>query len=238
MINKVFLSAKWLRLASANYIINPAILDKYLPKGTVLESYEGKHYVSLVAFKYCKTRLFNIHVPFHSNFEEINLRFYVKREITPGKWRSEAAFTKLFFPKTALTFVAKYIYKENYETRNMRHKWSENDEHLLTSYGLKKKRWHDFELQTEKTSEIVQADSSESFFSKQYWGTSQIDQKSCTIYEIEHPEWKTYQVKNWKINFDFQQVFGDDFKHLSDCIPESVHLFDGSEVTVYKKTIL
>jgi uncharacterized protein YqjF (DUF2071 family) len=235
MNKKVFLKANWLRLASANYSIDPSILNKHLPNGTKLEAYKGKYYVSLVAFRYCKTRLLNVRVPYHHTFEEINLRFYVKREITPGKWRSEVAFTKLFFPKKALTLVAKYVYKENYETLNMRHCWSENEGHLLTSYGLYKNEWHNFEIQSDKVSMKVDLNSSEFFFSKHYWGTSQIDHKSSTVYEIEHPDWESYNVLNWNISFDFNTIFGPEFKYLSEVQPESVHLFNGSEVIVNKK---
>lgn len=235
---KAFLKANWRRLASSNYIVDPEVLTKYIPKGTVLETHEGKNYVSLVAFRYCETRLYNVKVPYHTIFEEINLRFYVKREISPGKWRSEVAFTKLFFPKKALTLVAKLFYKENYETRKLRHRWSENDEDLLTSYGLRKDRWHEFDLKTSKESAAIDNSSSEAFFSKHYWGTAQVNDKSCTVYKIEHPEWKAFQVKDWEINFDFGSVFGADFMHLNDAEPESVQLLEGSEVTVFKKKIL
>lgn len=235
---KIFLKSNWLRLASANYVIDPTILDKHLPKGTVLEAHEGKHYVSLVAFRYSETRLLNIRVPFHTIFEEINLRFYVKREVSPGNWRSEVAFTKLFFPKTALTLVAKYIYKENYETLKMRHNWSEKDDQLLTSYGLKKNKWHNFEILSSKHSELIKSNSPEHFFSKHYWGTSQIDHKSSTLYEIEHPDWETYEVLNSNISFDFSAIFGAEFKHLTHAEPESVHLFNGSEVSVNRKVVV
>lgn len=235
---KVFLKANWLRLASANYSIDPLILQKHLPKGTELEAHDGKHYVSLVAFRYCETRLLNVRVPFHTLFEEINLRFYVKREITPGNWRSEVAFTKLFFPKTALTLVAKYIYKENYETLNMRHNWSENSDQLLTSYGLKKNRWHNFEIASCKESNSIDPNTSEHFFSKQFWGTSRVNQESYTMYEIEHPNWESYKVLDSNISFDFEALFGKEFGHLSETKPDSVHLFNGSEVSVYRKTIV
>lgn len=235
---KIFLKSNWERIVSANYVIDPSILDNHLPNGTVLEAHNGNHYVSLVAFRYCETRLLNVRIPFHHLFEEINLRFYVKREITPGNWRSEVAFTKLFFPKKALTLVAKYIYKENYETLNMRHSWSENENHLLTSYGLKKNTWHNLEITTDKESALIDPNSSEHFFSKQYWGTAQIDDESCTVYKIEHPDWEAYKVLNWKITFDFNTVFGSEFKHLTDAQPESVHLIKGSEVTVIKKTVI
>ena len=35
-------------------------------------------YVSLVGFMFKNTRLLNIPIPFHTDFEEVNLRFYVK----------------------------------------------------------------------------------------------------------------------------------------------------------------
>lgn len=236
--NRIFLRANWLRLASANYVIDPSILEKHIPSGAVLEAHNGKHFVSLVAFRYSETRLLNVRVPYHNTFEEINLRFYVKREIAPGNWRSEVAFTKLFFPKTALSLIAKHIYKENYETKNMRHKWSENENELFTSYGLKKNRWHDFELVSDKKSSLIGSNSSEYFFSKHYWGTTKINSKSSTIYKIDHPIWESHKVLSSKISFDFNTVFGDEFKHLTNTEPDSTHLFNGSEVLVHKRKIV
>lgn len=166
------------------------------------------------------------------------MRFYVKREIAPNVWRSEVAFTKLFFPKIALTLVAKGIYKENYETTKMRHQWSEKDNLLHTSYGLKKSDWHHFELITETAPKVIHENTDEHFFSKHYWGTSQINNKTCTTYEIEHPTWKAHPVKDYNINFDFAQVFGNDFAHLTNQKPSSIQLFDGSHVVVKKKKVI
>jgi uncharacterized protein YqjF (DUF2071 family) len=236
--NKEFLRANWLRMASANYEVDPVILKKYLPFGTELEAHNGKHYVSLVAFRYCQTRLLNVPIPFHRMFEEINLRFYVKREVQPGVWRSEVAFTKLFFPKTALTLVAKYVYKENYETVKMLHEWKEDDKHLITNYGLKNGDWHNFDLVTSKEAVPVLPGSDDEFFLKHYWGTSQINSDSCTLYKIEHPEWQKHVVMDSEINFDFGSIFGEEFAHLTHTEPDSIQLFDGSEVIVYRKKIL
>lgn len=235
---KVFLKANWERLISANYVVDPSALKKHLPVGTVLEPHQNMYFVSLVAFRYSRTRLYNVRVPFHSTFEEVNLRFYVKREITPGNWRSEVAFTKLFFPKKTLSFVANKIYKENYETLQMRHHWQDQESTMHTSYGLNKNGWNNLEVTSEKTSRLILPDSPEFFFTKHYWGTSQIDQRKCTVYDIEHPEWEAYNVQQALIDFDFGAVFGEEFKSLSNTTPESVHLIKGSEVTVNKKRIL
>ena len=238
MNQKVFLHANWRRVASANYQIDPNILEPHLPKGTELEDFDGNHYVSLVAFRYCKTRLYKVRVPYHSSFEEINLRFYVRRQIGVGKWRSEVAFTKLYFPKRALTFVAKNIYKENYETKRMNHQWLEENGEMITTYQLRKKNWHRFKIYSDKEAKSIENGSDADFFSKHYWGTSQINANRCTLYQIEHPEWKEFPVKNFEIDFDFAQVFGSEFSMLSQKDPTSVQLYDGSPVVVYKRMLI
>lgn len=218
--------------------MDPDILKKHTPEGTQLELFNGNCFVSLVAFRYSETRLMKVRVPFHSTFEEINLRFYVKREVAPNQWRSEVAFTKLFFPKRTLTFVAKQIYKENYETLKMKHQWSEDDIHMQTDYSLEKDGWHRLHITSKKLLTKIEPDSPEHFFSKHYWGTSKIDEKTSTIYRIEHPEWRLHETLECNISFDFGKIFGSEFKQLSDLKPDSVHLFDGSEVIVKKKKII
>jgi uncharacterized protein YqjF (DUF2071 family) len=47
---KVFLSAEWRNLLMANYKIDPAILQPYLPCHTELDEFNGIYYVSLVGF--------------------------------------------------------------------------------------------------------------------------------------------------------------------------------------------
>ncbi len=74
-----FLTAEWRHLAMLNYEIDPVILRPFVPSGTELDSWNGKTYVSIVGFLFLKTRVRGLAIPFHQNFEEINLRFYVRR---------------------------------------------------------------------------------------------------------------------------------------------------------------
>ncbi|WP_317233059.1 MULTISPECIES: DUF2071 domain-containing protein [Pontibacter] len=86
-----FLKAEWRKLAIANYEVDSSLLAAYLPYGTELDLWNGKCYVSLVGFMFINTKLLNFKIPFHINFEEVNLRFYVKRlEIMygSGEWYS------------------------------------------------------------------------------------------------------------------------------------------------------
>src|SRR5688572_25492729 len=117
-----FLKAEWRKLAIANYAVDPTVLEKYLPAKTELDLWNGTCYVSLVGFRFTNVRLFGIPIPFHRNFEEVNLRFYVRHNHN-GEWRRGVVFVKELVPKRAITFVANTIYKENYQTVKMDHRW-------------------------------------------------------------------------------------------------------------------
>jgi uncharacterized protein len=103
-VKKVFLQAEWRKLAMVNYAIDPDVLIKYLPYKTELDLWGETCYASLVGFMFLNTRLKGIKIPFHSNFEEVNLRFYVRyRE--RDEWKRGVVFVKEIVPRPALTFV-------------------------------------------------------------------------------------------------------------------------------------
>jgi uncharacterized protein YqjF (DUF2071 family) len=88
-----FLTAKWQHLAMINYEIDPNTLHPFVPSGTELDSWNNKCFVSMVGFMFLNTRLLNIPIPFHTNFEEVNLRLYVRRRAADG-WRRGVVFIK------------------------------------------------------------------------------------------------------------------------------------------------
>src|SRR5882762_2754874 len=107
---RVFLSAEWLDLALLNYAVEPATLLPFVPPGTTLDSFEGKTYLSLVGFRFCKTKLLGrVAVPWHSEFEEVNLRFYVHRSSGTERRRG-VVFIKEIVPKPAIALTARLLY--------------------------------------------------------------------------------------------------------------------------------
>ena len=114
----------------ANYAVDPASLIPFLPLHTELDLREGTCYVSLVGFMFLNTKLKGISIPFHSDFEEVNLRFYVRFK-DEGEWKRGTVFVKEIVPKPAIAFVANTIYGEKYETRAMRHSVEEQDQTQL-----------------------------------------------------------------------------------------------------------
>ena len=131
-----FLKAEWRKLAIINYNIDLEIIIKYLPKGTELDFYQGKCYVSLVGFMFLNTKLLGLPIPFHRNFEEVNLRFYVKKK-EGNNWKRGVVFIKEIVPKAALSFVANSIYKENYKTMPMKNSLKQNDKEISVKYSWK-----------------------------------------------------------------------------------------------------
>src|SRR5690606_42008242 len=128
-----FLSAEWRKLALGNYEVDPVLLKSYLPFGTELDFWNDTCYVSLVGFMFLNTRLLGISVPFHRNFEEVNLRFYVRYK-EGNEWKRGVVFIKEIVPKAAITLVANTIYGENYQTMKMAHLWEETPEARTVGY--------------------------------------------------------------------------------------------------------
>src|SRR5215510_14081912 len=112
-MEKVFLTAEWRHLAMLNYEMEPQILQPYVPAGTELDTWGNKTFISVVGFMFLKTRVLGLPIPFHQNFEEINLRFYVRRKTEEG-WRRGVVFIKEIVPRAAIALTARWLYNENY----------------------------------------------------------------------------------------------------------------------------
>ncbi|MCL5245031.1 DUF2071 domain-containing protein [Cellulophaga sp. 20_2_10] len=230
-----FLKAEWRKLAFANYTIDPKLLQKYVPFGTELDSYKGKCYVSLVGFMFVNTKLLGVKIPFHSNFEEVNLRFYVKR-FDGEVWKRGVVFIKEIVPKPALTFVANTVYNENYETLPMQHQWEQNNTIKKVVYKWKKNnKWNSFSIDADATSETIAPNSETEFITEHYWGYATVSQNSSNEYEVTHPKWEQYAIKDYSISVDFGTLYGEEFQFLSTKKPSSVMLAEGSTITVESK---
>lgn len=233
-----FLKAEWRKLAMANYVIDPEILKKYVPAGTELDLWAGKCYVSLIGFMFKEVKLLGVKIPFHVNFEEVNLRFYLRR-FENGIWKRGVVFIKEIVPKPALTFVANTLYNENYETMPMRHNWEENAENRVVEYQWKKSnQWQSFKVVAALNPSEITENSEVEFITEHYWGYAKVNDSTTNEYEVTHPKWQQYAVERADIDVDFGLVYGEEFAFLTDLKPDSVLLAEGSKITVEgKKTI-
>jgi len=229
-----FLNAQWRKLIMINYAVDPQILMPYLPPKTELDFFEGKAYVSVVGFMFVDTKMLGMKIPFHINFEEVNLRFYVKHKAKDG-WRRGVVFIKEIVPKLAISTIANLIYKEHYETCKMRHQWDITSDTLLINYGWKKKGlWNEIEVLAKNTPLDILPGSDLEFITEHYWGYTKINKTQSFEYEVKHPIWKIYPVIEHKIEVDFGTVYGKDFDLLKGQEPASIMLAEGSEISVEK----
>ncbi len=228
----VFLTAEWKYLALVNYLVDPKILVPYLPKGTELDKYNGIHFVSLVGFRFLNTRLKGIPIPFHTNFEEINLRFYVKRK-SGGQWRRGVVFIKEIVPKKMIAFVANNLFNENYIALKTDSELKfENSSPSQIKYSWRvDNNWNYIYISLDKEKKELLADSEQEFISEHYWGYS-CSNGVTTEYRVEHPKWKYWDSINTEIEVDTAKLYGSEFAEVISCKPYSAFLAEGSEISV------
>lgn len=214
----------------ANYEVEPQLLADRLPKGTILDFHEGKCFVSLVAFMFLDTRVLGVPVPFHINFEEVNLRFYVKREL-PGETRRGVVFVKEIVPRLAIATVARVFYGEPYQAWKMSHEKKEDE---LRYAWWKGDCQNSIKVEIGENLGVPEEDSHGEFIIEHYWGYTKRGSARSDEYKVEHPKWELFSVDYAEIDVDFGKTYGEKFSFLSNEKPYSILLAKGSEVAVYK----
>lgn len=222
----------------ANYSVDPIILKPFLPYKTELDSFEGRFYVSLVGFMFENTRILKVGVPFHMNFPEINLRFYV-RYLDGKDWKRGVVFIKEIVPRPAISFVANLIYKEKCVCLPVKYLEESDDQFLKLNYQWKfRNEWNSIAVKSSIAGTPLLQGSAEEFITEHFWGYAKVNANTSAEYEVSHPRWNIHQVKESFINCNFSGLYGSGFESLEKAKPDSVFLADGSPVTVYKKTII
>ena len=230
-----FLTAEWRDLLMINYEVDPSLLKDRVPLGTELDLEDGRCYVSLVGFMFLKTRVLGFPIPFHRNFEEINLRFYVKREL-PDETRRGVVFIKELVPRWAIATVARVLYGEPYETAKM---WNNNDAGKV-QYGavaaenIFGKGVNTFQATRGDRLGLAESGSHEEFIIEHFWGYTKRGEMRTDEYKVEHPKWQLNAPRNVKTRVNFAGWYGKEFYDLRFQQPYSVVLAKGSPVTVYK----
>jgi uncharacterized protein len=237
-MQKKFLAAEWQNLIMANYIVDPAVLSAYLPAKTELDFYNGHAYLSLVGFMFAETSLFGIKIPFHINFEEVNLRFYVRYN-DKGNWKRGVVFIKEIVPKHAISFIANTVYREKYCRMPMRNFKRNKDSEIQVGYHWKSKtQWNKLEVTVKDVSVPMLPGSEEAFIAEHYWGYSRYNACKTFEYAVQHPAWEIYPVTSYLVDCDFEDLYGKEFAFLQTTKPASFLLAKGSAIAVLQKTTL
>ncbi len=232
--NGVFLTAAWQHLAMLNYEVDPRLLSPFIPTGTELDCCNGETFISLVGFRFLQTKMFGLlPIPMHSNFDEVNLRFYVRRQME-GEIRRGVVFLRELVPRRAIAFVARTFYNENYLAVQMAHEIQPvGDQNLAVAYRWRGgELWNEINLETTGNSELPREGSLEQFITEHYWGYAAQPGGGCVEYRVEHPSWRVWQSRQSAFAGDGEEFYGKEIAEVLRSKPQSAFLAEGSAVTV------
>jgi uncharacterized protein len=221
-----FLTAEWRHLLMINYEIDPALLKPYLPHGVEIDSWNGHCYVSMVGFLFLNTRVMGLPVPMHMNFEEVNLRFYVRR----GEQRG-VVFIREIVPRWAIATIARVLYNEQYIALPMRHAVGNGRVEYEWRTG---DRWNRLSAQIAGEPAPIAAGSQEEFITEHYWGYTAQRDGGTLEYRVEHPPWRIWRAAEPDLQCDAAELYGAEFAPVFGGKPESAFVAEGSPIAVYR----
>lgn len=234
-MRRAFLTARWENLVILNYEVRPAALSPLVPAGTELDLWDGRALISVVGFLFRNTRVRGVSIPGHRHFEEVNLRFYVRRRMSSGPDRRAVVFIRELVPRFAIATVARLLYNEPYLSVPMRHRVS-----LLPDRGGDVEyvwRYADVEhgvrATVEGPSQILKAGSEGEFITEHYWGYTRQRDGGTLEYEVEHPPWRIWTSPRVAFHGPAERLYGPVFGKVLAGPPRSAFVAEGSEVSVY-----
>lgn len=229
-----FLAAAWRKLIMAQYEVPPNLLERRLPPGLELDLYHGRCFVSLVGFLFDRVRILGVPIPFHTQFEEVNLRYYVRRPMPDGTSRRGVIFLSEIVPKPAITLVARALYGEAYSTAPTLHIWQQRPpDDLQIEYEWKHRRqWQRLGVRAANRLRPMPAGSLEEFITEHYWGYTPTRSGGTAEYRVEHARWQVYPVRQHRIACDFASLYGPEFAALAHRAPDHILLAEGAPVSI------
>jgi uncharacterized protein YqjF (DUF2071 family) len=230
-----FLTGEWRDLAMLNYRVDPSLVMPYVPRGTTLDAWHGATYLSVVGFMFRRTRVLGVPVPLHRNFEEVNLRFYVRREVA-GEVRRAVTFIREIVPRRAIALVARLAYNEPYVARPMRHSHDRGGSGapIRVSYEWREgSAWSGLAVECRGPSWEIEAGSEEEFITEHYWGYTRQRDGGTVEYRVTHPRWRVWTAEVATLGGDLAGSYGAEIAAVLKGAPSSAFLADGSKIAVH-----
>ncbi len=228
-----FLSARWSQLLMMNFVVDPELLRDAVPPGTELDEHDGQCLVSVVGFLFEETRLAGWKIPGYQRFEEVNLRFYVRRRMPNGDRRG-VVFIKEIVPHHITARVARWFYNENYVAHPMQHQ-IDGPEHASrrVEYRWKQnQQWNTIAATIRGEPRPFEPDSETEFITEHYWGYVTQRDGGCVEYAVEHPRWNVFDPVEVTLDVDFETTYGPIWAEALGEAPHSTFVAEGSPVVV------
>ncbi len=219
-----------------NFACPAELLAPLVPRGTELDAHGDVTQVSLVGFMFRDTRVLGVPVPFHRTFEEVNLRFYVRREVA-GEVRRGVVFVQELVPRWAIATVARLLYQERYRAVRMSHRVDVVDDGIPVG-GSVEYRWsasgspYRMRCVVSGPAAAIVAGSEEEFITEHYWGYAAQRDGGTVEYQVEHPPWRVHPVGERLVEGDLAGLYGPDFGEVLSAAPSSAFVATGSPIVV------
>jgi uncharacterized protein YqjF (DUF2071 family) len=229
-----FLTAQWRYLALLNFEVPRHVLEPYRPRGSELDEREGRHYVSLVGFLFLDTHVLSLPAFFHQDFEEVNLRFYVRREVA-GELRRGVVFIRELVPLPLVAAMAKLTYNEPYRSVPMQHAILQTNGELQGveyRFGGPREQCR-ITLHVESPPVPLEPGSAEEFLSHREWGYTRQRDGGTIEYRVDHPRWKVWPNARWELDGPLGDFYAEQFADILRAGPSSAFIAEGSPIAVH-----
>jgi len=214
-----------------NFVVDPKIVMSLVPPGTEIDFENDETFLSVVGFLFLDTRLLGLPIPLHRDFEEVNLRFYVRKK-SADTWRRGVVFVRELVPKRAIALVARTFYGENYVALPMKHQIDHVDPNLSVEYSWRRgRKWESIRMSASGEAQTIPAGSHAEFITEHYWGYTCF-RGGCSEYRVEHPRWKVWNADKFEFNADVAMLYGPQFVEPLSAAPRSAFIADGSAIQV------
>lgn len=227
-MSRPFLTAEWRHVLGVTYAVDAARLEPHLPRGAQIDTLEGSPRVSIVAFRFHRTRLRGVPIPLHTSFAEINLRFYVRLD-----GRRAVVFIREFVAFPAISVVAKLTYNEPYRTLRMRDELATGDDGAIgVRHRFGRGLRNELLVWADPAPVVPAADSAAYWLTHHDLGVGRARDGSARSYDVEHPVWALHAVRSVEVQVDFGALYGPEWAFLADVDPSHVTLAEGSGVSI------
>ena len=238
---RVFLTAEWRYLVMVNYTVDPVVLAPLVPAGTELDLYRGDAIASMVGFRFLRTRVLGLAMPWHADFDEVNLRFYVRHVAAAGAVRRGTTFVREIVPRTVIARTARLCYNEPYVALPMRSTAPRRAgdaapgrlAYAWRGGGRDPRRWHTLEATVDGPAAPLGEGSEAEFVAEHYWGYTRQRDGGTVEYQVEHPRWRAWPATAASLDADVSGLYGAEFAEALGAAPRSAFVAEGSPVAVY-----
>jgi uncharacterized protein len=229
-----FLTAEWRDLAMLNYEVDPALLVRFVPRGTEVDCWHGKTFISLVGFRFLETTVCVISFPFHRNFDEVNLRLYVRRQ-EGDQVKRGVVFVREIVPRWLIAAVARIFYNERYIALPMSHRIQSDGSGRVVEYEWKYKHERN-KIVLAASGDPAQPEdgSQEQFITEHYWGYTAQRDGGCIEYQVQHPPWKVWTATAGRFEGCMEALYGSELDAVLKRPPTSAFLAEGSSVSLHR----